>query len=116
MTLQMEAEAASRLVVEYWKLLRSYERTAGELSEAKASKVQAQIRYSSQRLDQVLTDWGIRLVCFDGELFSPQLPLSAVNAEDLEGCEQAIVERTLEPTLLHDGTVLHRGKVLLKGA
>jgi hypothetical protein len=112
----MEAEATSRLVVEYWKLLRSYERTASELSEAKAAKVQAQIRYSSQRLDQVLTDAGIRLVCFDGEPFSPELPVSAINAEDLEGCEHPTVERTLEPTLLQDGSVLHTGKVLLKGA
>ena len=113
--MQIEAEAASRLLVEYWKLLRSYERTASELPEGKAEKVQAQIRYSTQRLDQILADANIRLVCFDGELFSPELPVSAVNAEDLEGCEHPTVERTLEPTLLQGGSVLHTGKVLLKG-
>ena len=114
--MQIGTEAASRLLVEYWKLLRSYERTAGELPESKADKVQAQIRYSAQRLDQILNDAQIRLVCFDGEPFSAELPVSAVNAEDLEGCEHPTVDRTLEPTLLQDGSVLHTGKVLLKGA
>lgn len=116
MSVQIGAEAASRLLVDYWKLLRSYERTAGELQEGKAEKVQAQIRYSAQRLDQILVDSSIQLVCFDGEPFSPELPVSAINAEDLEGCENLTVERTLEPTLLQGGSVLHTGKVLLKGA
>jgi hypothetical protein len=44
------------------------------------------------------------------------LPVSAINAEDLEGCEHPTIERTVEPTLLRDGSVLHTGKVLLKGA
>ena len=113
--MEIGTEAASRLLVEYWKLLRSYERASGDLPEGKAEKVAAQIRYSAQRLDQILTDASIRLVCFDGEPFSPELPVSAVNAEDLEGCEHPTVERTLEPTLLQGGSVLHTGKVLLKG-
>jgi hypothetical protein len=113
--MEIGAEAASRLLIEYWKLLRSYERTAGELPEAKAEKVNAQIRYSAQRLDQILEAESIRLVCFDGEPFTPELPVSAINAEDLEGCEETSVERTIEPTLLQGGSVLHTGKVLLKG-
>jgi hypothetical protein len=116
MSVPIGAEAASLLLVEYWKLLRSYERTAADLPEGKAEKVQAQIRYSAQRLSQILTDTSIRLVCFDGEPFSPELPVSAINAEDLEGCEHPTVDRTLEPTLLQDGSVMHIGKVLLKGA
>lgn len=116
MSVQIGAEAASRLLIEYWKLLRSYERAAGDLPESKAEKVRAQIRYSAQRLDQILSDASIRLVCFDGEPFSPELPVSAINAEDLEGSDQPTIERTLEPTLLQDGSVLHTGKVLLKGA
>jgi hypothetical protein len=116
MSVQMGVEATSRLLIEYWKLLRSYERTAGDLPDGKAEKVHAQIRYSAQRFDQILSDASIRLVCFDGEPFSPELPVSAINAEDLEGCEHPTIERTLEPTLLRDGSVLHTGKVLLKGA
>lgn len=116
MSVQIGHEATSGLVIEYWKLLRSYERTAGELPESKAQKVQAQIRYSAQRLSQVLTDASVQLVCFDGEPFSPELPVSAINAEDLVGCENPTIERTIEPTLLQNGVVLHMGKVLLKGA
>jgi hypothetical protein len=110
-----DPEAVSRLLTDYWKLLRSYERIAGELPDGKAEKVQAQIRYSAQRLDQFLAGAGIRLVCFDGEPFTPELPISAINAEDLEGCSETTVERTIEPTLLQVGAVLHTGKVLLKG-
>jgi hypothetical protein len=116
MSVEIDPEAASRLLIDYWKLLRSYERTANELSDGKTQKIQAQIRYSAQRLDQTLEALNIRLVCFDGELFSPELPVSAINAEDLEGVAEATVERTIEPTLLHGGSVLHTGKVLLKGS
>lgn len=115
MSMEIGTESASRLLIDYWKLLRSYERTANELPEGKAEKVQAQIRYSTQRLDQVLEALNVRLVCFDGEPFSPELPVSAINAEDLKGAGESIVERTIEPTLLHEGSVLHTGKVLLKG-
>ena len=116
MTVQIEAEAASLLLVEYWKLLRSYERTVSELPPSKAEKVQAQIRYSARRLEQILDASSIKLVCFDGEEFSAELPVSAVNAEDLEGCEAPIVDKTLEPTVIQSGTVFHTGKVLLRGA
>lgn len=114
--MQIEADAAARLLVDYWKLLRSYERTVRELPANKAEKVNAQIRYSAHRLEQILEHSAIKLICFDGEPFSPELPVSAVNAEDLEGCEDLIIEKTLEPTLLQGGSVFHTGKVLLKGA
>jgi len=113
---QIEPEAASRLLVEYWKLLRAYERSTGDLSPNKAEKVQAQLRYSAHRLQQILESSGIKLVCFDGEEFSAELPVSAINAEDVAGCENPIIDKTVEPTVIQSGTVFHTGKVLLKGA
>lgn len=114
--MQIEGAIIPAVLIEYWKLLRSYERSTADLPDSKAEKVNAQIRYSANRLDQLLKEADIRLVCFDGEEYSPELPVSAINAEDLEGIDQTMVERTVEPTLLAQGKVIHTGKVLLKGA
>jgi hypothetical protein len=113
---QIESEAASRLLVEYWKLLRAYERTVNDLPSNKTEKVQAQLRYSAHRLQQILESSDIKLVCFDGEEFSAKLPVSAINAEDVAGCQTPIVDKTVEPTVIQSGTVLHTGKVLLRGS
>lgn len=112
--MKAERTISPLVVVEYWKLLRSFERVVTDLPDAKVEKVHAQIRYSSGRLDQLMKQAEFRLVCFDGEEFSPELPVSAINAEDLAGVDQTVVERTIEPTLLCQGKVIYTGKVLLK--
>ena len=114
--MQIDETILPAVLVDYWKLLRSYERSASDLPDGKAEKIQAQIRYSSNRLEQLTREADIRLVCFDDEEYSPELPVTAINAEDLAGVAETMVERTIEPTLLSQGKVIHTGKVLLKGA
>jgi hypothetical protein len=111
----IDPETTSRLLVEYWKLLRAYERTTGDLPANKAEKVLAQLRYSAHRLQQILERSDIKLVCFDGEEFSAELPVSAINADDVAGSETPIIDKTVEPTVIQSGTVFHTGKVLLRG-
>lgn len=65
---------------------------------------------------KVLTGLDIRLEEFVGQPYSPSLPVEPVNPEDFDSEEGLVVHETIEPTILHNGRVLMRGKaVLAKG-
>ena len=104
----------ANLAVEYWKLLRAFERTIDRLPCEHVAKTAAQLRFSARKLDSLLNEGGLNLVTFDGQRFEPNLPASALNAEDFAAGEQLIVETTVEPAVVENMTVLLLGKVVLK--
>ena len=104
----------ANLAVEYWKLLRAFEKTIDRLPREHVAKTAAQFRFSARRLDSLLNEGGLKLVTFDGRRFEPNLPASALNAEDFAAAEQLVVETTVEPAVVENMTVLLLGKVVLK--
>ena len=71
------------------------------------SPMEARVR----ALETILTDAGLRLVTYDGAPFTPEIPASPVNAEDVG--PGAVVGTTIEPTITAGGSVLIAGKILL---
>jgi hypothetical protein len=103
----------AHLAVEYWKLLRSFEK-ARELAPPDAKvRLSAHARYAAGRLEALLSDAEMRLVSFDGISFEINLPAIAINGEDVSGLETVIVERTIEPAVLSGMNVILMGKVFL---
>jgi hypothetical protein len=102
------------LAVEYWKLLRSFERAIDLTPLDSRPRLLAQTRYAEGRLESLLADARMKAVGFDGVAFEVNLPAIAINGEDMAGLDQLIVERTVEPAIVSDMTVLLTGKVLLK--
>lgn len=102
------------LAVEYWKLLRSFERTIDLVPLDSRARLLAQTRYAEGRLESLLADAKMKAVGFDGAAFEVNLPAIAINGEDLVGLDNLVVERTIEPAIVSDMTVLLSGKVLLK--
>ena len=96
------------------RLLRAFERTIDRLPYEHVAKTTAQLRFSAGKLDSLLNEGGLKLVTFDGQRFEPNLPASALNAEDFVEGEQLIVETTVEPAVVENMTVLLLGKVVLK--
>lgn len=109
------SEAIAAIATENWKLQSVLGRALTALPEEKSARVEAQLRYSRDQLERILQDAGLRLVTFEGEEFTAELPVTPVNAEDFAGSKVAYVERTLEPTIVASGSVVRVGKVLLKG-
>lgn len=101
------------LASEYWKLVRAFERSIALTPDAHHNRLYAQARYSNGRLDTILGRAGVRIATFDGAEFEINLPVTAVNAEDVKSENTCIVERTLEPTILLDDQVVITGKVFL---
>jgi molecular chaperone GrpE (heat shock protein) len=107
-------EGFANLAIELWKLIRSFEQALEMLPLDKQSKVKAQVRFSYSRLVSLLDDAGVRIKCFDGEPFEPNLPVTAVNADDFNGVtENLVVKQTIEPAVVKETKVLVFGKVVL---
>jgi hypothetical protein len=103
----------ARLAVEYWKLLRSFERAIDLTSQDARVRLSAQARYAAGRLEALLSDAKMKIVSFDGMSFEVNLPAVAINGEDVSGLENVFVERTIEPAVIFDLNVILMGKVFL---
>jgi hypothetical protein len=104
------------LAIEFWKALRSHERTLQYVPPLQLAKLEAQIRFSTSRLDLLLQQAGLTLVPFSGT-YSPNLPATVMNGDDVSGSEdQLFVERTVEPAVVdQEGMrVVRMGKVWLR--
>jgi hypothetical protein len=106
-------EAVARLAVEYWKLLRMVERAVSSAPEDSRERLASQARYAIARFESILMEHKMSIQEFDGENFEVNLPVSPVNREELEGDGPLIIERTIEPTVIHDMQVILTGRVLL---
>ena len=103
----------AELASEYWKLARAFERSIALTPEAHHNRLHAQARYANGKLDTILDRAGIKITTFDGAEFEINLPVTAVNAEDVNSDALCIIERTLEPTVILNDQVVLTGKVFL---
>ena len=105
-------DALVGLAVHYWKLCAAFERELGFADPDRAQAGAAQLRFARRKLDSMLDDAGFRLVTFDGEAWTPEVPASPLNADDV-GAGAALVGSTVEPTIIGADGVVHAGKILL---
>jgi hypothetical protein len=103
----------AKLAVEYWKLLRAFERTLDRMADEHRVKAAAQLRFSASRLDALSREGGFSLATYEGQAFSPNLPVAAINGEDFSEGDRLYIESTLEPAVIHDTQVIAMGKVIL---
>jgi hypothetical protein len=103
----------AELASEYWKLVRAFERSIALTPEAHHNRLNAQARYATSKLDTLLNRAGIRIATFDGAAFEINLPVTAVNAEDVNSNTPCMIEHTLEPTIILNDQVVLTGKVFL---
>jgi hypothetical protein len=104
----------AHLAIEYWKLLKAFERTIGRLPQEYVARTTAQLRFSAGRLASLLKEGGLCLVTFEGKKFEPNIPATALNVDEFTNGESLTIESTVEPAVVENMNVLIMGKVLLK--
>jgi hypothetical protein len=109
-----ERDALVKLATEYWRLLKLTERALVDTQAEKTASLLAQLRYSVNRLQTICAEGGLRLITYDREAYEPNLPVTIVNEDEASSYENAVIERTMEPTIICDGQVVAMGKVFLK--
>lgn len=103
----------AEIAVEFWKLLQNYDRFIAAVPENARAGLMAQLRYGERRLIAILEAEDMRLITFDGSVFEPNLPVTAINDDGFDDADVVFIERTIEPTVLRGTTVLKVGKVYL---
>lgn len=102
------------LAVEWWKANRRLLRLAAEAAPDRLDRERAQAAYAGRRIEAALASLGVRLAEHTGQPYSPGLPAEPVNPEDFDSEEGLMVADTIEPTVLAEGRILLRGKVVLR--
>lgn len=106
-------KALALLATEWFKCARRSVRLAMETAPTRFERERSQIAYSSQLVQDTLSAHGMRIQDFAGTPYSTSLPAEPVNPEDFDTEEGLVVSETVEPTILHDGRIVMRGKIVL---
>lgn len=101
------------LVVEFWKLLRLYQKTIVDIPVIKQKKMDAQWQYCTGRFKSLSAELGFKVVEYEGAIYSANLPVVVVNVDDFTTNEGLVVRQTIEPTVVYEGRVVNMGKVIL---
>jgi len=106
-------EALALIATEWFKAARRIHKLTLESAPGRLERERAQLSFSERRVQDTLNAFDLRLVTYDGSEYSAQLPAEPVNPEDFANEEGLVVSETLEPTILHHGKVVLRGRVVL---
>ena len=106
--------ALCQLAIDYWRLLRAYDRLREKAEDGHAARFAAHSKFALGRLEASLGDAGLRLALFDGQEFHAGLPVRPLNADDFETDDETFVAYTNEPTILCDAKVVVLGTVTLE--
>jgi hypothetical protein len=56
---------------------------------------------------------GLSVISFDGESYTTGMPASADNGEDYDESDDLVVTKTIEPAIVRNMKVIHKGRVLV---
>lgn len=107
------ADALALAAAEHWRVARRILKLAADLDPARIRREEAALRYGLHRLHAAMERLGLHLSFFDGQPWTPEIPVEPVNADDFSDETGLVVAETLEPTILYHGRILRRGKVVL---
>lgn len=109
-------DALCIVATEWWKCSQRLVRLTFEAAPGRVERERAQLTYAGRRIGQALKALGLQMREFDGQPWSVSLPAEPVNPEDFGAEDELEVAETLEPTILRDGRIVSRGKVVLRRA
>ncbi|MCB9980234.1 MAG: hypothetical protein H6863_03740 [Rhodospirillales bacterium] len=111
MTEQNLKPVLAKLAIEYWRVLRSYERNLPSMQNSTSAS--GTIRNSEKKFTAILSENGLRVTNFEGNEYSPNLPLTVVNADEFDDNEGLVISQMIEPTIVDDDGVVSMGKAIL---
>jgi len=112
MTEQNLKSALAKLAIEYWRVLRSYERNLPSMQNSTSAS--STIRNSEKKFMAILTENSLKIMNFESNDYSPNLPLTVVNADEFDDNEGLIISQMIEPTIVDDGGgIVSMGKAIL---
>ena len=102
------------IVIESWRLTRTFNRVLSKLDAGDAARFQNQLRFFQKRLEETLARTGLKLVNLEGEPYDAGMAATPVNIADFAPEDRLIVEQMVEPVIMGEEGIVRTGTVMLK--
>ena len=102
------------VATESWRFGRLFDRLLTKLDAGEQGRYQSQFRWFQRKLEESLTDSGMRIVNLEGHSFDPGMAATPLNIEEFEPDDALIVDQMLEPIIVGPDGVIRTGTVTLK--
>ena len=102
------------IVVESWRLTRSFTRLLTKLDASEAVRYQSQLRFYLKRLDSALAAAGLKIADLEGQPYDPGMAATPLNIADFAPDDVLLVDQMLEPVIMGDSGLRRTGTIMLK--
>lgn len=105
-------EILADLAVDYWKLLKAFERQVALTPMDRRHRVEAQLRFAAGRLERSLEQAGLTLATFEGQPVAANLPVTIVNSDELSNMTASAIVETIDPAILEGSRVVRMARAI----
>jgi hypothetical protein len=102
------------IVVESWRLTRSFTRLLTKLDASEAVRYQSQLRFYLKRLDGALASAGLKIADLEGQPYDAGMAATPLNIADFAPDDVLLVDQMLEPVIMGDSGLRRTGTIMLK--
>jgi hypothetical protein len=102
------------IVVESWRLTRSFTRLLTKLDASEAVRYQSQLRFYLKRLDGALAAAGLKIADLEGQPYDAGMAATPLNIADFAPDDVLLVDQMLEPVIMGDSGLRRTGTIMLK--
>lgn len=115
-TAELARASMLRLAVEGWRLAKFIERAGRNLETEQQRRIGSRLDYFVKEVQDELAKHGLRIIDFTGSEFNPQLPVTALNADEFDASVRLVITQQLEPVVVGEAGVVRTGTVLVERA
>ena len=102
------------VAVESWRFGRLFDRLLLRLDAGEQGRYRGQFRWFQRRLEDSLTDAGLRIVNVEGQAFDPGIAATPLNIEDFDSEEPLVIDQMIEPIIMGPDGLVRTGTVMLR--
>ena len=102
------------VAVESWRFGRVFDRLLPKLDAGEQGRYRGQFRWFQKKLEDSLTDAGMRIVNVEGHAFDPGMAATPLNIEEFGSDDTLVVDQMLEPIIMGPEGVVRTGTVTLR--
>lgn len=113
---QAVRDSVLTMAVEAWRFGRVFERLLGRLDASETKRYRNQFNWFMKKVDESLTQTGLRIVNVEGQAFDPGLAATPLNIEEFEASDVLVVDQMLEPIIMGEEGIVRTGTVTLRKA
>lgn len=112
--LQVLTKSLLDVAVASWRFGRLFERVLLRLNAGEQGRYRSQFRWFQRKLEESLTDAGMRMVNIEGHRFDPGMAVTPLNIDEFGSEDALVVDQMLEPIIMGPDGVFRTGTVTLR--